>query len=58
MRGRILWAVLITAGLLAACSRKDSLYIEPGKAGPAQAPKAEPVKATNATNTTAAPPKS
>jgi hypothetical protein len=49
MRGRILWAVLITAALAAACSKKDSLYIEPGKAGPAQAPKAHPVKATNTT---------
>ena len=47
MRGRILWAVLITAALMAACSKKDSLYIEPGKAGPAQAP--QPEKATNAT---------
>lgn len=55
MRGRILWAVLIAAALLAACSRKDSLYIEPGKAGPATAPAAEPA---NGTNTTPAPPKS
>lgn len=49
MRGRILWAVLITAALLAACSKKDSLYIEPGKAGPAPAPQPQPAKATNAT---------
>jgi hypothetical protein len=42
MRGRILWAVLITAAVLAACSRKDSLYIEPGKAGPPS--KADPIK--------------
>jgi hypothetical protein len=45
MRGRILWAMIITAAVLSACSRKDSLYIEPGKAGPAKAPRAEPVKA-------------
>jgi hypothetical protein len=45
MRGRILWAVLITAAVLAACSRKDSLYIDPGKAGPGTAPpNAEPAK--------------
>jgi hypothetical protein len=43
MRGRILWAVLITAAILAACSKKDSLYIEPGKAGPpSKAKPAEP----------------
>ena len=44
MRGRILWAVLITAAILAACSKKDSLYIEPGKAGPpSKAKPAEPL---------------
>jgi hypothetical protein len=42
MRGRILWAVLITAAVLAACSKKDSLYIEPGKAGPSKAPVSKP----------------
>lgn len=44
MRGRILWAVLITAAVLAACSKKDSLYIEPGKAGPTTPPKVSPSK--------------
>jgi hypothetical protein len=47
MRGRILWAVLIAAAALAACSKRDSLYIEPGKAGPAPAPKAQPAKTPN-----------
>ena len=57
MRGRILWAVLITAAVLAACTKKDSLYIDPGKAGPPAPPKAEPAKAapTNATPAKAAP---
>jgi hypothetical protein len=45
MRGRILWAVLVAAAVVAACSKKDSLYIEPGKAGPpAPPPKGEPAK--------------
>jgi predicted small lipoprotein YifL len=45
MRGRILWAVTIAAVLLAGCGKRDSLYIEPGKAGPAAAPqKAQPAK--------------
>ena len=58
MRGRILWAVLITAAVLSACSRKDSLYIEPGKAGPSSEPaKPQPAK-PKAPAPAAAPPRS
>ena len=58
MRGRILWAVLITAAVLSACSRKDSLFIEPGKAGPASEPsKPQPAKPP-AAQPNAPPPKS
>jgi hypothetical protein len=38
MRGRILLAILMTTLGLAACGKRDSLFIEPGKAGPAEAP--------------------
>ena len=45
MRGRILSTTVIAAVLLAGCGKRDSLYIEPGKAGPAAAPqKPEPGK--------------
>jgi hypothetical protein len=32
MRGRVLLAMLLTAMALSACSKRDSLFIEPGKA--------------------------
>jgi hypothetical protein len=32
MRGRILMTLILTTLGLAACERRDSLYIEPGKA--------------------------
>jgi hypothetical protein len=32
MRGRILLAMLLTAMALGACSKRDSLFIDPGKA--------------------------
>jgi predicted small lipoprotein YifL len=34
MRGRILLAILTTTLGLAACGKRDSLFIEPGKADP------------------------
>jgi hypothetical protein len=34
MRGRILLAMLFGLAALVACSKKDSLYIDPGKANP------------------------
>ena len=58
MRGRILWAVLITAAVLSACSRKDSLYIEPGKAGPPSEPAKTPPAKPAAPAPAPAPPKS
>jgi predicted small lipoprotein YifL len=42
MRGRILLAMVLTLAALAACSRKDSLYMEPGKQG---TPDSKPAKA-------------
>jgi predicted small lipoprotein YifL len=43
MRGRILMAILITTLGLAACGKRDSLFIEPGKAeAPAKHPAAKP----------------
>ncbi|HEX3699755.1 MAG TPA: hypothetical protein VHV27_03685 [Phenylobacterium sp.] len=56
MRGRILWAVLITAAVLTACGRKDSLFIEPGKAGPASAQPEKPAPARPAPAKPAQPP--
>jgi predicted small lipoprotein YifL len=35
MRGGIVVAMIVCAATLAGCGRKDSLYIEPGKPGPA-----------------------
>jgi predicted small lipoprotein YifL len=58
MRGRILWmtiAILGTAAALAACGRKDSLYIEPGKEA---APGPEPAKAAPPKPAETPPPKS
>lgn len=44
MRGRILLVAVLGAVAMVACSKRDSLYIEPGKA---EAPaKAKPVHAT------------
>lgn len=45
MRGRILLVMILTAAALAACSRKDSLYMTPGKQGAPDKPaKPEAVK--------------
>ena len=55
MRGRILLTIILGGMALAACSKRDSLYIEPGKAEasppkktpetPQQAPAAKPAEA-------------
>ena len=43
MRGRILLAMVLTMAALGACSRKDSLYMVPGKQGTPEArPAAKP----------------
>jgi len=43
MRGRILMAILTATLGLAACGRRDSLFIDPGKADkPARHPAAKP----------------
>jgi hypothetical protein len=34
MRGRIVLVMILTAAAIVACTRKHSLYIEPGKADP------------------------
>ena len=44
MRRRILCATSLAAVTLVACSKKDSLYIDPGKPEPAKAPKSAPQK--------------
>jgi hypothetical protein len=45
MRGRILLAMLLTAMALGACSKRDSLFIEPGKADAKPAKPAAPAAA-------------
>ena len=43
MRGRILLAAVLGAVAMVACSKKDSLYIEPGKVeAPAKSAPAKP----------------
>jgi predicted small lipoprotein YifL len=43
MRGRILMAILTATLGLTACGKRDSLYIDPGKAdAPAKHPRAKP----------------
>jgi len=43
MRGRILLTIFLTTLGLAACGKRDSLYIDPGKAdAPAKHPRAKP----------------
>ena len=52
MRGRILMAMILSLATVVACSRKDSIYIEPGKqdgaapepATPPPPAKSEPAK--------------
>ena len=47
MRGRILLVAVLGAVAMVACSKKDSLYIEPGKAEtPAKAAPAKPAQAS------------
>jgi len=63
MRGRILWASVLAVALAAACSKKDSLYIDSSKDGqpPAEAASQPPDKAAEpakpAGNEAPAPPK-
>jgi len=38
MRGRILLTIFLTTLGLAACGKRDSLYIDPGKAGAQEPP--------------------
>jgi hypothetical protein len=47
MRGRILLIAVLGAVAMVACSKRDSLYIEPGKAeAPAKAAPAKPAHVT------------
>lgn len=45
MRGRILLMVGLALAAMAACSRKDSIYIEPGKRDSEPPPRSAPPKA-------------
>lgn len=53
MRGRILLAVFLGVAALVACTKKDSLYIDPGKSDAPSPDRGEPASAATNSDTRA-----